>query len=145
MAGRKILPDVPQLLRLVEQEKSDAEIAEMFGVSRQAVSAKLAPIRKGAPQWQARTWGWDIRSEHKTGWLYAAIASYADTRQGRAPKLSADGRGKLNQFMEMMEELREQWGGDVIVDYDPNLPRGFYIRRRKKGDPDDSLISAPAA
>lgn len=135
MAGRRILPDVPTLLRQVDRGMTHQEIADTYGVSRQAVTLAL----KGAvtPRVSRRTWPWEVQPRHKSGWLYEAISFYMIAQTKERP-LTERQRQRLTSFMDMIDRLP----GDLVVDYYPNSAAGFRLRERQDTDDPDSLLAA---
>lgn len=140
MAGRKILPDVPRLLQLVDKNMTHQEIADMFGTSRQAVTLKL----KGAtnPRNFRREWPWEVQPRHKTGWLYRAISYYTIAQTKERP-LTEPERQRLSAFLETMDSFRAA-GRDMVVDYYPDTAAGFLLRERVEGDDPESLLGSVA-
>lgn len=138
MAGRRLLPDVPRLLQLVSKDMTHQQIADLYGVSRQAVTLKL----KGAvePRFSRRAWPWEIQPRHKTGWLYEAVSFYVVSQSKERP-LSERERQRLGSFMDMMDRLP----GDYVVDYYADTAAGFRLRARRDTDDPDSLLGAPPA
>lgn len=134
MAGRKILPDVPRLLQLVDRGMTHQQIAEMFGVSRQAVTLKL----KGAttPRVFKRDWPWEVQPRHKTGWLYEAISFYTVSQTKERP-LTERQRQRLTSFLDMLDKLP----GDYVVDYFPDTAAGFRLRERRASDDPKSVLA----
>ncbi|MEU7814053.1 hypothetical protein [Pseudonocardia sp. NPDC049154] len=135
MAGRKILPDVPRLLQLVDRGMTHQQIAEMFGVSRQAVTLKL----KGAttPRVFKRDWPWEVQPRHKTGWLYEAISFYTVSQTKERP-LTERQRQRLTSFLDMLDKLP----GDYVVDYFPDTAAGFRLRERRASDDPNSVLAS---
>jgi hypothetical protein len=138
MAGRKILPDVPRLLQLIDKDMTHQQIADMYGVSRQAVTLKL----KGAtePRNHRRDWPWEVQPRHKVGWLYQAISFYQVSRTKERP-LTQRERQRLSVFMDTMDGFRAS-GRDMVVDYFPDTAAGFLLRERTEDDDPDSLLGA---
>lgn len=134
MAGRRILPDVPTLLRQVDRGMTHQEIADMYGTSRQAVT--LALRGAVAPRVHRRSWPWEVQPRHKTGWLYEAISFYVVAQTKERP-LTERQRQRLTSFMDMMERLP----GDLVVDYYPDSAVGFRLRERQDTDDPDSLLA----
>ena len=126
MAGRKILPDVARLLQHVDRGMTHQQIADMYGVSRQAVTLKL----KGAttPRVFRRDWPWDVQPRHKAGWLYEAISFYVVAQTKERP-LTDRQRQRLTAFLDMLDRLP----GDFVVDYYPDSAVGFRLRERRPG------------
>lgn len=136
MAGRRILPDVPRLLQLVDKGLTHQQIADMHGVSRQAVTLKL----KGAtePRNYRRDWPWEVQPRHKVGWLYQAISFYQVSRTKERP-LTQRERQRLSVFLDTMDGFRAS-GRDMVVDYFPDTAAGFLLRERMEGDDPESLL-----
>lgn len=142
MAGRQILPDVPRLIQLMEKPgMTHQKIADMFGVSRQAVTLKL----KGATTSRTfrRDWPWDVQPRHKAGWLYDSISFWAVSRSKERP-LTQRQQAQLAQFMDMLDQMGEQAGVDYVVDYYPDSAAGFLLRPRRAGDDPDSVLGTPS-
>lgn len=133
MAGRKILPDVPRLLQLVDKGMTHQQIGDMFGVSRQAVTLKL----RGAttPRFFRRDWPWNVQTRHKTGWLYEAISFYMISKSKERP-LAERERQRLAAFLDMIDKM----SGDYVIDYYPETAEGFKLRERRATDDPDSVI-----
>ncbi|GAY07507.1 helix-turn-helix domain-containing protein [Pseudonocardia sp. N23] len=129
------MPDVPRLLQLVDKDMTHQQIADMFGVSRQAVTLKL----KGAtaPRMFRRDWPWDVQSRHKSGWLYEAVSFYQAARHKERP-LTDRQRQRLSSFLDMLDRLP----GDYVVDYYPDTAAGFRLRERRASDDPNSLLGA---
>lgn len=137
MAGQRLLPDVPTLLRHVDQGMTHKEIGELYGVSRQAVTLKL----KGAvePRTNRREWPWEVQTRHKRGWLYLALSYYTISQTKERP-LRKQELHTLSAFMDMMDGL----DGDYVVDYFPDTAVGFQLRERIPGHDDpSSLVAVP--
>lgn len=137
MAGRRLLPDVPTLLRHVEKGMTHQEIGDLYGTSRQAVTLKLKGVTEPRPH--KRDWPWDVQTRHKRGWLYLAL-SYYTIAQTKERVLRKQEQHTLSAFMEMMESF----DGDFVVDYFPDTAVGFQLRPRIEGHDDpDSLVGVP--
>lgn len=135
MAGRRILPDVARLLQLTDRGMTHQQIADLYGVSRQAVTLKL----KGAvePRLHRRAWPWEVEPRHKTGWLYEAVSYYVVSQTKERP-LTVRERQRLSSFMDMMDRL----SGDFVVDYYADTAAGFRLRERRATDDPDSLLGS---
>lgn len=131
------MPDVPRLLQLVDKGMTHQQIADMYGVSRQAVTLKL----KGAtaPRLFRRDWPWDVQPRHKTGWLYEAISFYMISTTKERP-LTERERQRLAAFMDMLETMP----GEYVVDYYPDTASGFRLRQRRPDDDAESVIGVHA-
>lgn len=137
MAGHPLLPDVPTLLRHIDQGMTQRQIGDMYGTTRQAVGLKLRGVLE--PRARRREWPWIVESRHKSGWLYLAISIYTVALTKERP-LRKQETHTLGSFMKMMEDL----DGDYVVDYYKDTAVGFQLRRRIPGHDDpDSLIGNP--
>lgn len=126
MAGQSILPDVPTLLRHIDQGMTHKQIGELYGTSRQAVGLKLQGAVEPGPR--RRDWPWDVQTRHKRGWLYTALSCYVIAQSKERP-LRQQERYTLKGFLDMMDEF----DGKYVVDYYPDTAVGFALRER---DPD---------
>lgn len=137
MAGRRMLPDVPTLLRHIDKGLTHGEIGELYGTSRQAVTLKLKGVV--SPQSHRRDWPWEVQPRHKQGWLYTAISNYTVARS-KERVLSKREQQRLSAFLDMLDRLE----GDYVVDYFPDTATGFELRPRapERDDP-DSIIGVP--
>lgn len=137
MAGRRLLPDVPTLLRHVDQGMTHQEIGKLYGTSRQAVTLKLQGATE--PRNHRREWPWDVQTRHKKGWFYLAL-SYYQIAQSKERPLRKQEQHTLSSFLDMMDS----YGGQYVVDYDPNTAVGLHLRPRdpERDDP-ESLIGVP--
>src|SRR5690606_18755424 len=138
MPARKILPDVPKLLQLVDRGMTHQQIADLYGTSRQAVTLKL----KGAtvPKAHRHDWPWEVQPRHKSGWLYQAI-SYWKIAQEKERPLTERERQRLSSFLNMLESLP----GDYVVTYVPDSASGFRLRPRTRGDDPNSILATEEA
>lgn len=136
MAGRRILPDVPTLLRHIDKGMTHGDIGDMYGTSRQAVTLKLKGVTE--PRTHRRDWPWDVQPRHKRGWLYSAISDYTVART-KERVLTKREQQRLSSFMDMMDRL----DGDYVVDYYPDTAVGFGLREREERDDPESLLGSP--
>lgn len=133
MAGKKILPDVPTLLRHKEKGMTDREVADLYGVSRQAVTLKLKGARES--RMYRRDWPWEVQSRHKRGWLYEALSAWMVARHKERP-LDRRETQRMTALLDMLDSLP----GEYVVDYYPDEAIGFRVRPRLEDDDPDSLL-----
>jgi hypothetical protein len=137
MPAQRRLPPRPKLLQLRDQNLTHQQIADMYGVRRQAVTLALKGVE--APKARQRDWPWDVQGRHKTGWLYEAISFYSVAMSKERP-LTERQRQRLAAFMTMVDRLP----GDFVVDYYPDTAAGFRLRERRDTDDEDSLLGSPS-
>lgn len=137
MAGRRLLPDVPTLLRHVERGMTHQEIGDLYGTSRQAVTIALRGTTDRHPA--KRSWPWEVQTRHKRGWMYLALSAYVIAQTKERP-LRKDEQHTLASFLDMMDGYSDSY----VIDYFPDNPHGFQLRPRIDGHDDpDSLIGVP--
>lgn len=129
MSHRK-LPDVKVLVKHLEEEgMTYAQVAELYGSSKQAVSAALdrANVDLGRAQRSYRDHiPWRVKVEHNSHLLVKMLRLHARSQLG-LPIQPAD-LAKHDQWLQYMKLH------DAVVVYHPD--HGFGLDERRPGDSD---------
>lgn len=138
MPAYRKLPDESELERLALREGlNNQQIAERFGVSREAVRQALAQAHIERPEQDhkishADFVPWRIRADHTSDVLVRRLRSYSKMQQGKP--LSATERRLLDLFMRFMDGDNPD-GLPQSVWYNKD-EGGFWIEPRQEGDRD---------
>lgn len=124
MTRPRTLPDDNHELERLLRRHTQQEVADMYGVSNQAVSKAIrdrelsTPRRASYKQWIP----WTVKVEHSDHYLQRMLRLYAMAESGR--ELTPKQQGMLNKFKLNM-------GDDLVVQYDPgHSPVWFVVPRR---------------
>lgn len=119
---------------------NQTEIAEMYGVTRQAVSWHKVAYggELSTRQIVAKAWPWDTKTPHSKSTAYMRMRDLGEYMATGGRGMSVD---KLNRLRVWLAYLREQ---NVVLEFDPELPPqpglspygGFAYRKRRKSDGD---------
>lgn len=122
---------------------SQSEIAEQFGVTRQAVS------------WHKKTYGgkltpresilmnfpWEVSKEQSQASPYKRLRDHGEFMATKGKGMSED---KLKRLRSFYKKLRDE---NIVVEYDPTLPpepgvsrKGGFAFRKRRPEDGDSLI-----
>lgn len=119
---------------------NQTEIAEMHGVTRQAVSWHKVVYggELSTRQIVDKAWPWPTRHQHSRASCYQRMRDHGEF-------MATGGKGmnenKLNRLKGWWSMLRDK---NVVLEFDPNIPPkpgvslngGFAYRRRRKSDGD---------
>ena len=124
MSAERKLPDPDVLRAMLERGRTQREIAEEFGVTKQAVSfhvrrRNLAP----APPRHDAYIPWKIKLAHANSHTYHMLQAYARRSEGLALKPTS--AKQLDGFLRVLNKL------EAVVDY--NDEDGFALVRRRPG------------
>lgn len=141
MAYMRRLPSANVLAELVEKGRSSQEIAELYGVTREAVRqalvrAEIRPSRLRVSH--ADFLPWRLRADHHHDILAKRLRSYSKLRQGFP--LTDDESRLVEQWLAYMDG-GNRWGVPLSVHYERH--EGFWLEPRQDGDRD--YIHPPAA
>ncbi|ANA87018.1 immunity repressor [Gordonia phage Strosahl] len=146
--SRNAYPTVPELSKeviesLKSQGHNQTEIAEMFNVTRQAVSWHIRTYggRMSTRQVVNEAWPWETEFKHTKAVPYRRLRDHGEYMRTGGKGMSED---KLNRLKKWWKKLRDE---DIVVEFDPEIPPtpgvaktgGFAYRPRVIGD-DDLLI-----
>jgi hypothetical protein len=119
---------------------NQSEIAEMFGVTRQAVSwHKQTYNGKRTPREIAlQNFPWEVSSHHTRNSVYRRMRDHGEYMATGGTGMSFDSLRRLRGFY---RKLRDE---KLVVEFDPDLPAvpgfalygGFALRKRRKSDGD---------
>ena len=132
-------PDDDTLRRLVNVEhKTDREIGDRYGVTRQTVSywrRRVGLDKARGPMLNHKDYlPWSIRGEDHGDSIAKRLREYSSMKQGKA--LKEEDQKRLDKFLLFLQEE------NVVVDYDRE--RGFMLRRRTRGvDKPGDIIRRP--
>ncbi|AXH46809.1 immunity repressor [Mycobacterium phage Acolyte] len=137
-----LLPSVIEELR--RKGYNQSQIAEMHGVTRQAVSwqKKTYGGRLTTRQIVQQAWPWQTTKAHGKSKAYQRLRDHGEyMRVGDFSTMSEDKKKRLLSWWKMLRDK------DVVLEFDPNLPPepgvaphgGFRYVPRKASD-DDLLI-----
>lgn len=134
----------PLIFSVIEELRSkgynQSEIAEMHGVSRQAVSwhkieygGRLTPR-----QVVNKHWPWETTVSHSKSVLYHRLRDHGEFMATGGKGMSEDKLKRLNSFWRHMRD------NNLVIEFDPEIPPepgiapfgGFAYRRRRKSDGD---------
>lgn len=127
--------DYSEAEQLLRQGKTQAEVAEQFGVSQSAIAVGISRGRikyEYVEQPKGRAMPWTVKEEHQQRYLARMLRAYHRREQGltNAPPLER----MLVTFLRSMAEA------DAVVHYDPELEEGFIRVKRRPGVDDHPLI-----
>src|SRR5512139_308063 len=137
--GRQRL-DYSEAEQMLRAGKTQAEVAEHFGVKQPAVSLAIArgnisdiAYDRTATDESAIPWH-PIRPEHRSRYLVRMLRAAArrDRGEASAPVIEA----QLDKFLEQAEKM------DFVVHYDPDTNEGWFRVERRPGV-DKGLIRDP--
>lgn len=128
------LPPGDELEQLLAQPGMTQQmVAEQYGVTFQAVSAKLKRHRAGRAEgnWQKywpKDWfnGHGVRTDHANTYVYRQVLNYTKRRQGVA--LDDNATQKLDSFLDVLRS------NDLVVFYEYDDANGFRLRARRADD-----------
>lgn len=130
MSRPRTLPDSNSELEKLLRRHTMTEIAEMYGVTAQAVSKA---VRDRNLSVERRTSykeyiPWRVKVEHSELYPRRMLRLYAMEQTGKP--LTEKQAGQLRLFKQRLDEL------DAVVHYDPEHPNGpfLYLRRREGVD-----------
>lgn len=137
-------PDRETLLALAEQELSNKEIAEKYGVTTEAVRQAylregLTPPKAGSRMRHQDFIPWKhIRSDHAGDMLVRRLRYYSKRMQGK-PLRNQESR-LLDDWLAFMDG-ENRWGVPLSVHY--SRTEGFWLEPRQPGD--RNYIHPPAS
>lgn len=125
MGAPQVLPDPDVLRAMLEGGKTQREIADEFGVTKQAVSfhVRRRNLRPAPPRYDAYI-PWKIKFEHQNSHKYHMLQAYARQQEGLDLKPGAE--RQLAAFIRKLDEL------GAVVDYTED--HGFYLVPRRPAD-----------
>lgn len=143
MARPRILPDADELhqLRVVEG-KTYAEIAEKFGVTKEAVRLALTQARLTKPRPRyAEEIPWVVAIEHSNDYRLSMLRTAARLEHGLpVPEYKAR---YVRNWIENLKRPRPDAPNGVVIDYDRDFyAEGFAYVPRESGD--EWLIRRPS-
>ncbi len=145
MGAPRRLPDSDELRRLrVVEKKTYGEIAEMYGVTKQAVHLALqqAKLVKPRPRYEDEI-PWRIAMHHATSGVLQNLRNAARLKHGLKTSPPSKERYVRN-WLEKLDMPRDGAPHGVVVDYDRDYYEdGFaYVPREES---DDWIIRRPPA
>lgn len=134
MGAPNILPDPSEIRKMLERGRTQREIADEYGVSKQAVSfhVRRLDLKPPPPRYDAYI-PWRIKMEHANSHKYHMLQAYARRQEGL--QLSSTAAKQLDGFLRKLDRL------NAVVDY--NDVDGFYLTPRR--DADEGYIRNPYA
>lgn len=142
MASYRKLPSFDVLMQHVKEGLSNREIAELYGVTGEAVRQALERggfKREADRPNHAHYIPWKIRADHGGDVLLRRLRSYSKRQQGK-PLSDTEAR-LLDEWLRFMEG-GNSLGVPLSVHYDRTDADGFWLEPRRPGDRD--YISPPA-
>lgn len=128
------LPEISVLLEHLKQGWDNQQIADHYGVTREAVRQQLQKHGIKSPRERAdhgRYIPWRVRLDHAGDYLVKRLRSYSRRQQGW-PLSEAESR-LLDEWIEVMEGAN-RWGVPLSVWY--SREDGFWVDPRRPGDRD---------
>jgi len=144
MSGNHYNGKAPLVFSVIEDLRrkgyNQTEIAEMHGVTRQAVSWHKQQYGGHLTPRQVvnKAWPWKTTNEHGKSTLYQRMRDHGEYMATGGKDMSDNKLGRLRSFYQMLRD------DNVVVEFDPTLPPepgvspygGFALRKRKKSDAD---------
>lgn len=142
MSGKKSrVPLTPSTIEeLRKKGYNQSEIAEMHGVTRQAVSwhKSVYGLHLTPRQVVNKSWPWQTTKEHGKSKAYQRLRDHGEYMATGGKGMNDD---KLSRLRNWYKKLRE---GNLVLEFDPNIPPepgvapygGFAYRQRVKQDGD---------
>lgn len=124
MSAPQILPDPDVIRKLLEAGMTQREVADAYGVTKQAVSfhVRKRNLRPAPPRYDAYI-PWHVTADHLNAHRYHMLQAYARQREGLPLKPIAT--RQLAGFLRKLGRL------NAVVDY--NDEDGFYLVPRRPG------------
>lgn len=139
MPSYRKLPDDDKLRKLACEGRTTREIAEMYGVSYEAVrqhliSLGVRPQRLPGKIVHEQYVPWrHMNSAHQRHILIRRLRDYSRRQQGKT--LSVTNERLLDEWIEYMDG-NNPWGVPLSVHYSRQDPEGFWTEPRREGDRD---------
>ena len=136
MPAPRQLPDPDEIRRMLERGKTQQQIADEYGTTKQAVSYHVRGrnLRPAPPRYDAYV-PWQLRPEHRNSHTIHMLRAYA--RRTNGLELNPVEAKRLEGFIRRLEKL------DAVVDYAPDdYEAGFALVPRRHGV-DKGLIYEP--
>ena len=132
MAAPQILPDPEIIRKMLERGKTQREIADEFGVTKQAVSfhVRRRNLTPAPPRYDAYI-PWRIKFDHQNSHKYHMLQAHARRQMGL--ELAPSVERQLDSFLRKLDRL------NAVVDYTDE--DGFYFTPRRPED--DGIIRDP--
>jgi len=142
--SKKKAARTPVTISVIEELRrkgyNQSEIAEMHGVSRQAVSwHKVVYNGSLTPRQRVnRAWPWKTTNWHGKAKCYQRLRDLGEFMATGGKGMNDDKLSRLRSWLKFMRE------NDFVVEFDPELPPepgvaphgGFAYRKRRKSDAD---------
>jgi hypothetical protein len=124
MTRPRTLPEDNRELERLLRKHTQQEIADMFGVSNQAVSKAIRERKLSIPQRASYKLPWPVKTEHSDDYPRRMLRLYAKQQAGVS--ISAKDASMLARFCATLDER------NLVVHYDPWHEDGpwFYLPRR---------------
>lgn len=127
MTRPRTLPENNAELERLLRRHTQQEIADMYGVTNQAVSKAVRDRNLNAPRRVSyKEWiPWTIKVEHSDSYPHRMLRLYAMAESGK--DLNPKQQGMLAKFKLNM-------GDDLVVQYDPGHEKGpWLVVKRREG------------
>jgi hypothetical protein len=147
MSGKLVADNTRLSKEVIEALKlkgyNQSQIAEMFNVSRQAVSWHLKTYggRMTPRQIVNESWPWGTTNAHGKAVPYKKLRDHGEFMATGGRGMSED---KLNRLRTWWRKLRDE---NLVVEFDPNIPPmpgvspyGGFAYQERVSDDDDLLI-----